>query len=105
MLSPKRFEHRLLDNFTYHPPSSDDIVGAHERVRLAVSVAALTICRTVPDSAEATLAYRSLQQAMHWANTAIAVHQELARDRPDEERVDPQTIREMLSAVRAALDV
>ena len=71
-----RIESRLdLDAiFTYHAPKGTqvqrfpDICDAGKRF-------AQTILDNTPVSAEQTLAVRAVQQAVMWANAAIAIHE------------------------------
>ena len=61
--------------FTYHAPT--DTQKAHyTALRDCVKVAASGILNHTPPSAEQTLAIRKLQEAVMWANAAIATAKE-----------------------------
>lgn len=65
-------EHR----FRYHPPKDDHARWAHGQVRdvcLAVAKALNDLC---PDGREKSLAITHLEEAMYWANGAIARNQQ-----------------------------
>lgn len=58
--------------FSHHAPKDDGTVHRHETVRNAIKSAAVGVMNTCPDSPEKTLAIRKLQEAMMYANSAIA---------------------------------
>lgn len=58
--------------FSHHLPKSEDVAEYHERVREAVKAVAYEFLAIIPESPERTLAIRHLQQAMMFANSAIA---------------------------------
>lgn len=60
--------------FSYHPPKSDEVADAHDQVREGVRLLAREWNSLLPPSAEKTLAIRHLQEAMMFANSAIAQH-------------------------------
>lgn len=68
-------EHR----FAYHPNLTDDVAGAHEKVRSILATAtkdALAIAGTVaPLSREISLAVTALEEADHWLHAHIARNQ------------------------------
>jgi hypothetical protein len=64
----------IEDIFSHHPPKNDDVVKAHEDVRTWIRAAAQMINSSVPESPEKTLAVRKLQEAMMYANSAIAIY-------------------------------
>ena len=57
--------------FTYHPPTKEQ-QAHYTALRDCIKVAAMGIYNHTPSSAEQTLAIRKLQEAVMWANTAIA---------------------------------
>lgn len=62
---------RLNVNFTYHPPKD----GQPDRYNIIRNVGrslAFTICDNCPPSRELSLALTNLEQAIMWANAAIA---------------------------------
>ena len=61
-------EHR----FGYHPPSSEEIVHQHQLVRQEMLLAADLFENMLPDGREKSLAITKLEEAMFWANAAIA---------------------------------
>lgn len=62
----------LRDRFRYHPPKDDMTANAHLLVRTACSEAANALGAVMPPSREASLAITKLEEAMFWANAAIA---------------------------------
>lgn len=61
--------------FDYHPPSTPGVVANHEQVRDICRSVALRFNRQLPDCRETSLAITKLEEAMFWANAAIARHQ------------------------------
>lgn len=69
MLSRDELAHR----FQFHPADSDNKKDAHQRVRDVLFEAADTIVEiTGAESREQSLAVTKLEEAMFWANAAIA---------------------------------
>jgi hypothetical protein len=68
MTDPSDIEWR----FGYHPPSTEAIVRAHERVRRACADLAHEIESLVPPGRELSLAITKLEESMFWANAGIA---------------------------------
>uniref|UniRef100_A0A6H1ZBR5 Acb2/Tad1 hairpin domain-containing protein n=1 Tax=viral metagenome TaxID=1070528 RepID=A0A6H1ZBR5_9ZZZZ len=60
--------------FTYHAPRGTQ-VQRYPDIRDAGKRFAQTILDNTPGSAEQTLAVRAVQQAVMWANAAIAIHE------------------------------
>lgn len=63
----------LNRRFNYHQPNTQEKIDRHQRVRTACHAAAEDlIVATGAPSPEQTLAIRKLEEAMFWANAAIA---------------------------------
>lgn len=62
----------LARRFNYHPPRDQDIANDHQAVRNQVSRVALDLQYRLPESREKSLAITKLEEAMFWANAAIA---------------------------------
>ena len=63
----------LTRRFNYHAPQTQETVKRHERVREACLFAATEVIEmTGSPTPEQTLAVRKLEEAMFWANAAIA---------------------------------
>lgn len=62
----------LENRFDYHPPKDETVAATHAEVRQVLYIAACEIDRLVPDGREKSLAITNLEQAMFWANGAIA---------------------------------
>jgi len=58
--------------FTYHPADTDELRTVHAAVRDVCKFAATDLLSITPQCAEQTLMIRHLQQAMMFANSAIA---------------------------------
>lgn len=68
MIDPSELQHR----FEFHAAPDEEKRNAHTSVRIACLVAAEKINRTVPDGREKSLAITKLEEAMFWANAALA---------------------------------
>jgi hypothetical protein len=62
---------RIDWDFTFHPPG-DDARALHELVRAHCRDLARTLDQVLPQGREASLALTRLEEAMFWANAAIA---------------------------------
>lgn len=62
---------RIENDFTYHPPK-DGQQERYQGVRDVAKVLAYTIVQNTPSSREQSLALTNLEQAVFWANAAIA---------------------------------
>jgi hypothetical protein len=75
----------IVNRFTYHPPHSDQAVR-YEELRGAAKVLAMKIADRCPPSREKSLALTRLQEAVMWANAAIACNEAepvfVAEDQP-----------------------
>lgn len=61
----------LLNRFEYHAPDEAKKVD-HEQVRSRIGILTLTFDEMLPDGREKALAITKLEEAMFWANAAIA---------------------------------
>ena len=66
--------------FTYHAPTLER-VRQYEAIRATALVLAADIFHACPESAERTLAFRHIQQAVMFANAAIAIHEKVGTGR------------------------
>jgi hypothetical protein len=62
----------LEKRFTYHPPKDGDQVARYEQIRRWGFECARYITEATPDSREQSLALTKLEEAIMWANAAIA---------------------------------
>lgn len=62
---------RIESDFTYHPPKGDQ-VERYAMIRAAAKTLAHDIVTITPESREQSLALTNLEQAVMWANAAIA---------------------------------
>ncbi|WP_107091994.1 MULTISPECIES: DUF7681 family protein [unclassified Streptomyces] len=67
-LTPEEIERR----FGYHPADTPERVAAHEEVRAACRDLALLFDGRLPKGREKALALTLCEQAMFWANAAVA---------------------------------
>ncbi len=65
----------LDNNFKHHPPSSILIANAHGAVRKELRSMATELTDLCPESPELNMALTKLEEAMFWANAAIARYQ------------------------------
>jgi len=68
---PDIIKAELIHRFEYHRPSPAKVI-AHEDVRSAVVNLALEFDSALPPGREQALAITKLEEAMFWANAAIA---------------------------------
>lgn len=67
---------RINHDFSYHPPTTDEIVFRHEQIRENLKgVTQVLVALTFP-SREQSIMITKLEEAMFWANASIARHQE-----------------------------
>lgn len=65
-----------LDNrFDYHQPSSNGVADNHEAIRDIIGATARQVIEFTPSCREQSLALTKLEEAMFWANAAIARNQ------------------------------
>ena len=62
---------RILNNFTYHAPN-DSQIKRYPIIRDAGKDLAMIIVNMAPESRERSLALTKLEEAIMWANAAIA---------------------------------
>jgi len=67
-MDPRDIRHR----FSHHPPRNQDDIAAHERVRDAVRQVAEGWNEVLGESREKSLAITHLEEAVMWANAALA---------------------------------
>ena len=68
---PEAMRERLMKDFSYHPPK-DDQVSRYEHIRGQAHWFACVISGNTPPSREQSLALTALEEAVMWANAAIA---------------------------------
>lgn len=61
----------IVHRFTYHPPKGDQ-VARYSQVRQEGLRLAMFLLEHTPESREQSLALTNLEQAIFWANAAIA---------------------------------
>jgi hypothetical protein len=61
----------IMNRFTYHPPKSGQ-VGRYEDIRDKARSLAVLIVGICPTSCERSLAITKIEEAVMWANAAIA---------------------------------
>ena len=65
----------IENRFTYHPPKGERIVREHELTRNQVKTLAHSWDGNLPNGREKALAITKLEEALFWANAAIARNQ------------------------------
>ena len=68
---PESVWNRLTNDFTYHAPSGDQ-AARYGFIRAAGRVFAEVVCSNCPDSRERSVALTNIDQAVFFANAAIA---------------------------------
>lgn len=61
----------IENNFTYHPPTAEQI-ELYKLIRDTAKVFAILVAKTCPESRERSLALTNIEQSVMWANAAIA---------------------------------
>ena len=62
----------LLNRVAYHPPVGLGVKESHELVREHIGRAIRSLYHIVPPGREKSLMFTNLEQAMFWANAAVA---------------------------------
>ncbi len=71
----------LVRRFNYHSPPNERVVEAHTFIRGQMQGAAEVVLDQTPECREQSLAVTHLEEAMYWANAAIARnHEHYAED-------------------------
>lgn len=65
-------DQELNTRFNYHPPAHPGVARNHERIREGLKSAALLVREYCPGCEERDTAIQKLEEAMMWANAAIA---------------------------------
>lgn len=71
-MSKSELLERARNNFEHHPPCNDLEIAQHETVREVCRGVAKALIDICPESRELSLALTNLEQAMFWANAALA---------------------------------
>lgn len=72
---PSDISSELNRRFNYHQPSNEHVVNKHRQIRQACRYAANVVEVACPDGREKSLALTKIEEAMMWANAAIARNQ------------------------------
>jgi len=65
-------DEELIERFKHHPPTADQIIEAHDMIREEFKDLALKMNDTIPEGREKSLMFTKLEEAMFWANGAVA---------------------------------
>lgn len=63
---------RIENDFAYHQPSSAAVGDRHSEIRAKLKEVAAWIERAIPPGREQALTLTKLEEAMFWANAAVA---------------------------------
>ncbi|WP_207760618.1 DUF7681 family protein [Mycolicibacterium sphagni] len=62
----------IENRFSFHPASTSDVAAQHEKVRASCKALGHQLDADLPPGREKALALTKLEEAMFWANAAIA---------------------------------
>lgn len=65
----------IIKRFDHHPPRSEATASDHQTVRALLRQDAMWMEKSLPAGREKSLALTKLEEAMFWANAAIARNQ------------------------------
>lgn len=63
---------RIEHNHAHHPPQTAERIAAHEQVRIVTAECAKRLVELCPEGRELSLALTAMEEAMMWANSAVA---------------------------------
>lgn len=63
---------RINNNHKHYPPQTQKRIDNHQRVRHVTAECARSLVEVCPVSRELSLALTALEEAMFWANSAVA---------------------------------
>ena len=65
----------INNNYKWHPPTTSDVENAHDDIRSICRSTAEHLVEYCPKSRELSIALTKVEEAMMWANAAIARNQ------------------------------
>ena len=71
-MSSREYLPEIEKRFTYHPPRNEGEIKTYQAMRLEGKDLATFIVENTPESREQSLALTKLEEAIMWANAAIA---------------------------------
>lgn len=63
---------RIQENHRHHSPQTKERIEAHSEVRAVTAACAMCLVELCPVSRELSLALTAMEEAMMWANAALA---------------------------------
>jgi hypothetical protein len=66
----------LKDRFSHHVPKNEKVTKSFEDIRRNMLTTACILGEKCPESRELNIAIKKLEEAMYWANAAIARNQD-----------------------------
>lgn len=84
-------EAEVRRRFTFYPPNTPQRIAGHEAVRTAFTALANRLTG-LPEGREKSLAFTELEQAMFWANAAIARQPDVVEPVPPDDPGDPTQV-------------
>lgn len=68
--------------FAHHPPTTDDVVTAHQVIRDGFRTLALKLNNLLPEGPDKSRTLQDLREVMYLANACVAVAQDVFHDEP-----------------------
>lgn len=75
-MTKQELKDRVKNNHRHHPPKTEERISKHEFVRQVTMDCANNLIDVCPLSRELSLALTAMEEAMMWANAAIARDEE-----------------------------
>lgn len=75
MPSKEELRARVANDLSYHQPTNPMVGMQHDEIRAILRQTASNLIDLTPVSREQSLMLTAIEEAMHWANSAVAKYQ------------------------------